>query len=136
MTCHKLCLNCDNFQLEVLFTRTLMDLVNFPSFLRYRISLLSRDFPDYEITENSIYPTIALLTRFFEMELGVSYRFLGSLEDSMTIQSLYRIQFNVINLKQYKLSLKMSNFDSFRADNITSLYYTIQNKIRINDQCR
>ncbi|MCP4159096.1 MAG: hypothetical protein GY760_03395, partial [Deltaproteobacteria bacterium] len=55
------------------------ELNNLPSFLKYRIKFLSRDFPDYEIRENSIIPTIELSTRFFELELGLSFRFMEAL---------------------------------------------------------
>jgi len=109
------------------------DLNNYPNFLRYRLSLLSRDFPDYEIRENSIYPTIALLTRYFELELGMSFRILETGVQTATSHTLYRLQFNILDRKHYRLYFKMSNFDLFFAGNITELYYTFANTVKIND---
>ncbi len=113
-----------------------LDLINFPSFLRYRLNLLSRDFPDYEIKENSINPTISLLTKYFELELGISFRFINVIENSYTIHTLYRIQWNILNFDKYEFSFKLSNFDSFRSENITSLYYNLGNIIYIGEKWR
>lgn len=110
-----------------------LDIINYPTFLRYRISLLSRDFPDYEIKENSIYPTIALLTKYFELELGLSFRIIETDPRNISTHTLYRLQFNIINLKSYGLSFKMTNFDAFRADNITALHLILENEIKINE---
>jgi len=107
---------------------------NHPSFLRYRLMLLSRNFPDYEMKENSINPTIALITDFLELELGLSFRILETENQTATIHPLYRLQFNILDRKHYGLILKMSNFDLFRAGNITDLYYTLGNQVKINDR--
>lgn len=111
-----------------------MDLKNYPSFLRYRLSLLSRDFPQYEIRENSIYPTISIMTRFVELELGISFRILESDVQIVTTHTLYRLQFNILNNNKYELFLKMSNFNLYRAGNISEIYYTLGNVININDK--
>ena len=109
------------------------DINNYPSFLRYRLSLLSRDFPEYKIRENSIYPTISLLTRNIELELGMSFRILETDVQTFTAHTLYRLQFNILDRKHYGLFFKMSNFDLYNAGNITELYYTLGNTVKIND---
>ena len=111
-----------------------LTLNNYPDFLRYRISLLSRDFPDYELTENSIYPSISLLTKYIELELGMSMRILEADIQMVTYHTLYRLQFNILDLKSYGLKFRMSNFDHFRAGNISDLYYTVENSIFVNEQ--
>lgn len=107
---------------------------NYPSFLRYSINLLSRDFPDYEVKENSLYPTISLITKYFELEIGMSMRILEADIQMVTYHTLYRLQFNILDLKKYGLLFRMSNFDNFRAGNINELYYTVENSLKVNDQ--
>ncbi len=104
---------------------------NLPSLLKYRIRFLSRNFPDYEIRENSIIPTIELSTRFFELELGLSFRFMEALGQNFSYHLQYRLQWNILIFKGYELSFRAGNFDLFRSDNITSLYYTLENRIMI-----
>lgn len=111
-----------------------LTLENYPSFLRYSVSLLSRDFPHYGLKENSLYPTISLMTKYFEMELGMSLRVLEADVQLITYHTLYRFQFNIIDLKKYGLILRMSNFDHFRAGNISDLYYIVENSLHVSDQ--
>ena len=95
------------------------------------MNFLSRDFPDYKIRENSINPTIAILTKYFEIELGVSFRFVEALEQSFSFHILFSGHMNILNFRHYDCSFRVSNFNLFRADNKTSLYYTLKQKIRI-----
>lgn len=107
---------------------------NYPDFLRYSISLLSKDFPDYELKENSIYPTISLLTKYVELELGMSVRTLEADIQMVTYHTLYRLQFNILDLKKFGLKFRMSNFDYFHAGNISDLYYVVENSIYLGEQ--
>lgn len=107
---------------------------NVPSFLSYNLSFLTRDYPQYEIRETSLIPTMALLTRFIEFELGSSLRWTQYYDTVFSAHILYRLQVNILDLKHWELNYKMANFDSFRADNVTSLYHTLGNKIYINDK--
>jgi hypothetical protein len=107
---------------------------NLPSFLSYNLGFLTRDFSQYEISETSLFPTIALLTRYFEFELGSSFRWTKYYDTVFSAHILYRLQVNILDLKGWKLHYKMANFDSFRAENVTTLYHTLGNSIRINDK--
>jgi len=106
---------------------------NHPSFLQYSVTFLSRDFPDYEIRENSIYPTIGLLTRFFELEVGLGFRFLGGIPEGGTISTQYKLKFFLLNFKKYQLTYTIKNFDNFYAANITAISHNLDNMIKIND---
>lgn len=106
---------------------------NLPSFLKYNLTFLTRDFPDYGIQETSLFPTIALMTRFLEFELGCSFRWVRYVDLSYSSHTLYRLQLNVLNLDHWELFYRASNFDSFRADNVTTLYHILGNRFRINE---
>lgn len=109
------------------------EILNVPSFLRYRLSILSRDFPDYGTKESSIYPTISLLTDIVELELGLSFRIVNSNAETASLHTLYRLHFNLINGNRYGLGLSLANFDNFRAGNITDIRYGVHNKIALTD---
>lgn len=110
------------------------EIVNVPSFLRYRLSILSRDFPDYGIKESSIYPTIALLTNIVEFELGLSFRIVNSNPETASLHTLYRLHLNLINRSKYKLALSLANFDNFHAGNISDISYRLHNRISLTDR--
>lgn len=109
-------------------------LFNAPSFLSYSIHFLYRDFPDYNIKESSINPTVSLLTRFFILELGMSFRILNTDMETASIHTLYRLQFNLINRPVYQLRISMANFDSFHAGNFTDIQYRLSNNLRLSDK--
>lgn len=106
---------------------------NLPSFLSYNLTFLIRDFPQYEIRETSLFPTIALLSRFVEIELGSSFRWTSYSDNVFSAHILYRLQLNILNMKHWELFYKMANFDLFRADNVTTLYHTLGNRFPINE---
>lgn len=105
----------------------------FPPFLNYNITFLTRDFSEYGIKETSLFPTVALLTRFFEFEMGSSFRWTHFEDNEFSTHILYRLQVNIIAFPAWELIYKMANFDLFRAENVSTLYHTIGNKIRVDN---
>ncbi|MBI9100505.1 MAG: hypothetical protein JEY91_18650 [Spirochaetaceae bacterium] len=107
---------------------------NHPRLLRYGLSFLSRDFSDYGIRENSVLPTIALMTGLFEIELGLNFRILETDVQTGTIHPLYRIQFNILDRNRWGLTLGLGNFGAFKAGNITDIHYILTNRITLNEK--
>ncbi|MBB6481367.1 hypothetical protein [Spirochaeta isovalerica] len=105
----------------------------FPHFLEYSITFLGREFTEYEITENSIYPTIKFITRFVDVEAGLGMRFLGGMDESFTVSTLYNLKIKFFDREKFKLSYTIKNFDHFYSSNITDMSHNLDSEIMFFD---
>lgn len=106
---------------------------NFPAFLVYGLTILQQSFPDYEMTESTIYPSVTLLGgHFLEFELGATLRIVNSEIETLSFHPLYKLQFNILNLKPYGLSFSLANFNDFQAGNISHIRYNLNNRITLS----
>jgi hypothetical protein len=110
-----------------------LEVLNYPAFLIYSLTILQQDFPEYEMTESTIYPSVTLLGgKFLEFELGAALRLLNSDGESLSFHPLYRLQFNILELRRYGLSFSLANFDDFQAGNVSHIRYTLSNRITLS----
>ncbi|MBN2658457.1 MAG: hypothetical protein JXR86_15465 [Spirochaetales bacterium] len=99
-----------------------------PSFLLYGMTLIQREYPDYEIRETTVNPTVVLLAgTIMELELGVAMRILNSDRETLSFHPAYRLEFHILRRPVYKLSVSIANFDRFHVGNVTDIFFMISN---------